>query len=113
MRPLTLGRAMRIFSDKDSCPNAKRLKQNSDKKYFSQPPRSEHELQPKLHHAAPSGTDERVAGNHVGCRAPTAEVRVAGVIEPGSHRGAVGVGEVRVIEYVKEFDAELGAHAFF
>ncbi len=33
----------------------------------------EHELQPELHHAVASRTDERITGRDVGCGAPAAE----------------------------------------
>src|SRR6266478_8853951 len=73
---------------------------------------SERELQPELHHAGASRADQRIAGRDVGSRAPAAEPGAAGIVADtaatSAHRRAVGVGEIGVIEHVKELHPELG-----
>src|ERR1700694_2113209 len=74
----------------------------------------EGELQSELHHAAASRADQRIAGRDIGCRAPAAEPTWAARVvthtpaTPADHR-AVRIGEIGVIEHVKELGAELGA----
>src|SRR5882762_2185349 len=71
----------------------------------------EGELQPELHHATASRTDQRIGGRVVG-RGAAAAKRAAGrrvIAETRAIRCAVRIGDIGVIEYVKELHTELGA----
>ena len=54
------------------------------------------ELQPELHHAVASGTDQRIASRYTGCRAPAAQAVAARVIADTpttpANRRAVRIG---------------------
>src|SRR5882762_7323257 len=71
----------------------------------------EGELQPELHHATASRTDQRIGGRVVG-RGAAAAKRAAGrrvIAETRAIRCAVWIGDIGVIENVKELHPELGA----
>ncbi len=72
---------------------------------------SEGKLQPELHHAAASRTDEGITGRDVGRGAPTTEPAWARRIPSklGTIRRAVRIGDNGMIEHVEELGAELGA----
>ena len=88
------------------------LGSRGDETEFSHRPDGlEGEFQPELHHAAASRTDQRIGGRVVG-RGAAAAKRAAGrwvIAEPRAIRRAVRIGNIGVIENVKELHTELGA----
>src|SRR5271166_18229 len=72
--------------------------------------RLERKLQAKLNGATAAGTDDRVRGGHVRCRAGTTKASRAGhgrIVVPPTVLPSIGIREVRVVEDVEEFAAEL------
>src|SRR6266478_3424105 len=67
------------------------------------------ELQTKLNRTAAAGANYRVRGGHIRGRARTTERPTRGVIMGPSILSAERVGEVRMIEDVEEFYAELSS----
>src|ERR1700680_3231945 len=75
---------------------------------------SERELQPELHCAGASRTDQRLAGRAVRCLTAAAErsgSRGVGAAAK-ARRSAVRIGDGGVVKHVKELGAELRAVAF-
>jgi hypothetical protein len=73
----------------------------------------ERELQPELHHAAASRTDKRISGRDVGRGAPAAER--TGFAQVTAQKAGVRlterIGDIGLIENVKDLPTELGAEA--
>ena len=75
--------------------------------------RLELELQAKLDGAWTTRTHDRIRGSNVWSNARESErVRVGRIDEAKLAADAIGIGEVGMIEYVKEFTAELNLEAF-